>query len=64
MHMYVQFLGNNKLVISPTEKIITEPASGFDNAGFLDAKNTKTEFETSFNNARKLQQYKLIYISS
>ena len=56
MHTYVQFLGNNKLVISPTEKIVTEPTSGFDNAGFLDAKNTKTEFETSFNNTRKLQQ--------
>ena len=56
MHAYVQILGNNKLVISPTEKITTEPATGFDNAGFLDAKNTKTEFETSFNDTRKLQQ--------
>ena len=55
-YSYVQFLANNKLVIPPTEKIITEPATGFDNAGFLDAKNTKTEFETSFNNTRKLQQ--------
>ena len=56
MHTYVQILGNNKLVISATEKIITQPENGFENAGFLDAKNTKTEFETSFNDTRKLQQ--------
>ena len=50
------FLGNNKLVISPTEKIRTEPNIEFNNAGFLDVNNTKTEFETSFNDTRKLQQ--------
>ena len=54
--MYVQILGNNKVVISLAEKIITEPNSAFKNTGFLTAKNTKKEFETSFNDTRKLQQ--------
>ena len=56
LHVYVQILGNNKLAISLTEKIITEPNSAFKNAGFLNTKNTKKEFETSFNDTRKLQQ--------
>ena len=40
--------------MSPIKEIIVEPYAGFKNTGFLDVHNTKTEFETSFNDPRKL----------
>ena len=48
------YLGT-KSMISP-EEILTEPSTALSSQGFVDAYNTKTELETSFNNACKLQQ--------
>ena len=46
--------------MSPTKETTTEPSDVFKNASFLDNLNAKTEFETSFNNTRKLHQ--LVYV--
>ena len=47
-------LGAHNSVMSPIKEIIAESPNGFKNTGFLDVCKTKTEFETSFNDSRKL----------
>ena len=40
--------------MSSIKEMIAEPHDGYKNTGFLDVCNTKTEFETTFNDPRKL----------